>query len=536
MNISIVFFYFRICVFLCIVSALVACQVLPKQPHLPKSTHLTQQAQSHHNQKSSALIHTLNHQHANNPQLSGYHPISTGANAFAARSILADMATQTINIQYYIWHNDEAGQLMLKDLWEAAQRGVIVRLLLDDMNSSQDLDELLYHFAQHPNIAVRLMNPLPNRKWRMLNVVARPLRTNARMHNKSMTIDNRISVIGGRNIGNEYLNNTDSSNFADLDVLLVGSVVQDINQSFESYWNSPLAYDIQSLVNPRHNLFESLHDAVFEDYLSSQSTSSNERALRTYRTALQSSTIGEDLLNKKIAFRWANIQLFADPVEKLINSKKTKDTHLVARLQKKLGQPHSHFSVISSYFVPTKQGVDTLTKLAKTGVKISILTNSFDATDVNIVHAGYAHWRKDLLLAGVNLYEIRSTISKEDAKKFWKNNKNSSTSLHAKAFAVDDAWVFIGSYNIDPRSANINTELGVLIEDSWLASQFHHALSGKSTLIEQAYQLKLDDAGNIQWHTIKNGQHIIYPKEPNTSFIQRSGTTLLSWLPIDWLL
>lgn len=519
-----------------------ACQTLPSTPHLDKSLKLSQSAKQHIAAQTgdelslSSLVKAHTDAH---PKLSGYYPIATGANAFAARSILSDMATKTIDVQYYIWHNDEAGQLMLKDLWEAAQRGVKVRLLLDDMNSSAQFDQVLLRLAQHPNIAVRLINPMPYRKFRSVNYLTRPKKVNARMHNKSMTFDNRISVIGGRNIGNEYLNNTITSNFADLDVLLVGSVVQDINQSFEGYWSSPLSFDIETLAKDQNKQLNRLIiPSVFNEFENSKNASSRERALRSYRTAMQDSTIGVDLLQKRLPFRWTKIELFVDPVEKLSNAKDTRTEHIVGKLQRKIGKPNSQFSIISSYFVPTKDGVKTLAVLARNGIKINILTNSFDATDVGIVHAGYAHWRNDLLKSGVNLYEIKSTATSVAAEnnKFWRTKSLTSTSLHAKAFAIDDRLVFIGSYNIDPRSANINTELGVLIHDKQLAEQLHQALSDHDAMMRQAYRLKLNPKGRIEWHTIEHDQPKIYRSEPKTSLSDRAGVVLLSWLPIDWLL
>ncbi len=529
------------------------CQTLPDEPHLAKSIELSARANEHHTlakkspfendgqpaqQTSGQLSTVIAEQSQQHPALSGYYPIATGANAFAVRSILSDMAAHTIDIQYYIWHNDEAGQLMLKDLYEAAERGVIIRLLLDDLSGSAQFDRVLAKFASHPNVAVRLVNPLVYRKYRSINYILHPLRTNIRMHNKSMTFDNRISVIGGRNIGNEYLNNAPDNNFADLDVLLVGSVVHDITDSFEQYWASSKAYDVQTLVQPTDkDIMASLNEVFTLDNQHSQAASESERALRTYRPAVQNATIGKDLLNKQVPFTWTNIELFVDDASKL-KRQSTKDQHLVTQLQQRLGKPEEKFSVISSYFVPTRDGVNTLIKLAKSGVKVRILTNSFHATDVGIVHAGYAHWREDLLKAGVELFEIKSTAQGfgEKENKFWRTKQHSTTSLHAKAFAVDSDQVFIGSYNVDPRSANINTELGVLINDDKLANQLHGALSNSQMLRHQAYELKLGSSGKLEWHTIEDGKAVIYQSEPNMSPTERAVISVVGLLPIDWLL
>ena len=522
--------------------SLSSCTSLPITPHTPDSLALTAEALARQQQNSPVLgagnhlNQAINEQTARHPSLSGYYPIATGANAFASRSILSDMATQTIDVQYYIWHNDEAGQLMLKDLWQAAERGVVVRLLLDDFNGSPDLDAVLARFAKHPNIAVRLINPVANRKWRFLDYISSPLRINRRMHNKSMTFDNRISILGGRNIGNEYLNNDKSNQFADLDVLLVGEVVGDISHSFNDYWESPLAFDIETLVaTPDDSHFLQNLDV---DLARKQRADREERALRTYREAVASSTIGEDLLNKQLAFRWAVIDFLADDAQKISHTI-AEGGLLVNKLRHKLGMPNSQFSIVSSYFVPTKDGVDGLVRLANQGVKVHILTNSYDATDVGAVHAGYADYRKTLLKAGISLYELKSTARRDDKptddndNRLWRTRGQTTTSLHAKAFAVDDHKVFIGSYNVDPRSANLNSELGVLIYDDRLAARLHQAFG--EGMQHQAYKVVLN-GDNLEWHTLKNNEPTVLTQEPNMQPGDKIGIAILSKLPIDWLL
>ena len=516
------------------------CQSLPHTPHLPKSLELTERIQQHHHNTKNALSIVEKYNNT-----SGYHLISTGADAFAARSVLTDMAKKTIDVQYYIWHADEAGLLMLKDLWQAAQRGVMVRLLLDDFNSSPALDQHLLYFSSHPNIAVRLVNPFSYRTFRPINYLTKPARINARMHNKSMTFDNHASIIGGRNIGNEYLNNAKNNTFADLDVLVVGDVVKDISQSFESYWQSDLAYDIETLVKNKNTTpTTNTKQIIGADIDAALSASKDERALRTYRSAVKNATISHELLQKKLTFEWVNMTFLADDVKKL-NQSAAYSEYLVEQLRQKVGRPKKRLSIISSYFVPTKDGVKTLTTLAKSGVQISILTNSFDATDVGAVHAGYGHWRKTLLKAGIRLYELKSTAknSIEDENKLWRTKQTTTTSLHAKAFAIDDNQVFIGSYNIDPRSANINTELGIIITDTELAVQLHHALNNTpknkqatTNILKQAYEVQLDTKDKLIWRTIENDQEIIYYQEPKMNIPEKTGVTLLSILPLDWLL
>lgn len=531
------------------------CQSLPKQPHLPESQALSaridalyqQEGREQNNSQkdgqqnsqttntktdSTDLVAAISEQNEIHPDLSGYHPIVTGANAFASRSILTSMATRNIDAQYYIWHDDQAGQLMLKDLWDAAERGVIVRLLLDDFNNSAKFDQHLLRFASHPNIAVRIINPLMYRKFQTLNFVTGLPRINRRMHNKSMTFDKQITIIGGRNIGDEYLSNDKNSQFADLDVLLIGKVVADIDNSFASYWSAPISFDIQTLATLDKGETTDFLEGL--DKLRADEKNNSKSSLDVYKTAIEDSSIDSDLINKRVPFRWTDMQFLSDDVGKLTKTVPA-DTNLVHQLRTLLGSPTKRLTIISSYFVPTKDGVNTLVELAEAGIDIKILTNSFDATDVTAVHSGYSQWRPSLLRAGVKIYELKSTASEEKREnKLWKARSQSSTSLHAKTFAVDDYQVFIGSYNVDPRSANINTEMGVIINDEELAKQLHSALS--DDLLSQAYEVQLLENGNLQWLTKEDGKKVIYDSEPRVDISDHVWLAIMSWLPIDWLL
>ena len=535
--------------------SLSGCQTLPKQPHLPESQALSARIdalyqqegrEQNSNQKdgqqnsqttntktdSTDLVAAISEQNEIHPDLSGYHPIVTGANAFASRSILTSMATRTIDAQYYIWHDDQAGQLMLKDLWDAAERGVIVRLLLDDFNNNAKFDQHLLRFSSHPNIAVRIINPLMYRKFQTLNFVTGLPRINRRMHNKSMTFDKQITIIGGRNIGDEYLSNDKNSQFADLDVLLIGKVVADIDNSFASYWSAPISFDIQTLATLDKGETTDFLEGL--DKLRADEKNNSKSSLDVYKTAIEDSSIDSDLINKRVPFRWTDMQFLSDDVGKLTKTVPA-NTNLVHQLRTLLGSPTKRLTIISSYFVPTKNGVNTLVELAESGIEINILTNSFDSTDVTAVHSGYSQWRPNLLRAGVKIYELKSTASEEKREnKLWKARSQSSTSLHAKTFAVDDYQVFIGSYNVDPRSANINTEMGVIINDEELAKQLHSALSDE--LLGQAYEVKLLENGSLQWHTVEAGEKVVYDSEPRVDISDHVWLAIMSWLPIDWLL
>ena len=371
-----------------------------------------------------------------------------------------------------------------------------------------------------------------HRKFQTLNFVTGLPRINRRMHNKSMIFDKQITIIGGRNIGDEYLSNDKSSQFADLDVLLIGKVVADIDNSFASYWSAPISFDIQTLATLDKG--ETTDFVQGLDKLKADEKSSSSGSLSVYKAAIEDSSIDTDLINKRVPFRWTDMQFLSDDVGKLTKTVPA-DTNLVHQLRTLLGSPSKKLTIISSYFVPTKDGVNTLVSLAESGIEIKILTNSFDATDVTAVHSGYSQWRPSLLRAGVKIYELKSTASEEKREnKLWKARSQSSTSLHAKAFAVDDYQVFIGSYNVDPRSANINTEMGVIINDDELATQLHGALS--DDLLNQAYEVKLLENGDLQWHTMEKDKKVIYDSEPRVDVSDHVWLTIMSWLPIDWLL
>lgn len=524
---------------------LTSCQTLPMTPHLAKSQSLTQQTQliSEQLNQDNHLIKRISK--TNNPQpqsLSGYYPLIASTDAFAARSVLSQLSQHSIDVQYYIWHNDESGQLLLKDLYNAANRGVKVRLLLDDFNTDPQFDQVLLSFAGHPNIAVRVINPKRIRAFSTINFVTAFPHYQRRMHNKSMIFDHQLAIIGGRNIGDEYLRGDKDDAFADLDVLLAGKVAADVDDNFERYWQSGLAYDIERLVRSNN---KSTTDTVaspqpFLQTLTKIAPANPNSKLNSSVQLYQSSRragLDKYLLNHNVNFRWSVINFVSDDVRKLRQTDE-KYERVVHQLQDIIGTPKQRFTIISSYFVPTKRGIAELSKLAHDGVKVTLLTNSFNSTDVPIVHSGYSETRKALLKAGIALYELKADADPDLRRKKRSLGRNKiSTSLHTKAFAVDDCVTFIGSYNVDPRSANFNTEHGVLIYDPLLANNMHRFFD--ASMLNVSYQLVLDKQGNIVWRThsdTSTKKVINLTHEPNISKINALWVSLFSFLPIEWLL
>lgn len=459
------------------------------------------------------------------PDLSGIHTLNHPHDAFAARILLARAAERTLDVQYYIWRGDITGTLLLGELLAAAERGVRVRLLLDDLGTA-GLDGPLAAINGHPRVEVRLFNPFTWRSPKVLGYLADLRRANRRMHNKSFTADNQASIVGGRNVGDEYFGATSGVLFADLDVLAVGPVVQDMSHDFDRYWASASAYPAERIlpaVDP-HTMAELARQA--QALLQSPGA-------QDYARAVARSSFTQQLLDRSLPLHWARVQLLSDDPAKALGRAQRADL-LLPQLDAALGQPRHSVDVVSPYFVPTTSGVAAFARLRQAGVRVRVLTNSFEATDVPAVHAGYAKHRKSLLAEGVTLYEMRSLVPEDKGRPLLQRLGSSGSSLHAKTFAVDGERVFVGSLNFDPRSALFNTELGFLIDSPALARQAAQAFDAQIPL--QSYRVNLGPDGALQWHAGVGNPPPVYDTEPHTSWWSRGMVWLLMRLPIDWLL
>ncbi|MDR5170686.1 phospholipase D family protein [Methylobacillus flagellatus] len=464
---------------------------------------------------------------AAHPGESGIMPLLDAYSAFAARMLLTHSAQKTLDVQYYIWRNDNTGILFLEALRKAAERGVRVRLLLDDNGiSGREMDARLAALNKHPNIEVRLFNPFPFRTFKPLGFLTDFSRLNRRMHNKSFTADNMVTIIGGRNVGDEYFGATDGILFADLDVMAIGAVVDDTSQDFDRYWASASAYPLSVLI-----------PAPSDEELQALSAAA-DKAEKTvtgqgYLKALKESQFIHDFIKGQHAFDWSKVELISDSPDKITGEAK-KDELMVFNLARILRNPKESVDLVSPYFVPTQTGVDGFSALARKGINIRILTNALESTDVAAVHAGYAKWRKPLLQAGIRLYEMRSQVAGSGMAKYLGALGSSGSSLHAKTFTIDRSRVFIGSFNFDPRSAQLNTELGFMIESPGLAQQMEQAF--KADVPESAYEVRLDENNRLYWLSYQDGVEQRYSVDPGTTLMQRFFVRILSIMPIDWLL
>ena len=509
-----------------ILLSLSACTTLPKQQNIqPEYAYDIDTQQT----DLAKIITPLKQQ---NPELTGYHVLYDPLEAIAARINLIERAEKTLDLQYYIWDNDKIGSLALYKIIEAADRGVKVRLLIDDNNAGK-MEGVYLALDQHPNIEVKLFNPYRFRRLRPVDMVLDLKRINRRMHNKTFTADNQISLIGGRNMSNQYYNVSDSYQFSDVDVMLVGQAVDDITHSFDEYWNHSYAYPVRNIIN--HNTYTLRYDGLKEQLTKHY----QEITVQNYLDLSNRTHDFDQWLDHNIQLDWVKAEVVKDAPDK-IRARAKKEQHLNFQMVKRLENPEHSVDLISAYFVPQKQGEAKLIELAKDGVQVRVLTNSFKANDVALVHAFYAKYRIDLLKNGVELYEFLPAISEDNlypnSKEISKQTKVSlkglsRSSLHAKLMALDNKQVFIGSFNFDPRSANLNTEIGVIINSPPLANAVHKTMD--VNLKKYAYKLVLDSQQKINWLKETPQGIVTLRKEPKMKWWQKAGVKIISWLPIE---
>ncbi len=450
--------------------------------------------------------------------------LQEGANALASRLTLIENAERSLDLQYYIYQHDTTGAITSWGLLRAAERGVRVRLLLDDLGYRQQ-DYPLTVLNAHPNIEVRLYNPFYWRSLRWLQMLGDFDRLNHRMHNKALIADSSFAVIGGRNIGDKYFGANQNLNFGDMDVLLAGPSVTQARQSFDDYWNSSATFPLGLLNSHRITPKEQrqLSDDLQASFIKISSTD--------YKEQLTSLPLLERLQQRQLAVYHAPVDIWSDHSEftsLATSDSKTADkespTRVYERLLTLFNQAQKELFLVSPYFVPGEKGTQRLVDKARSGVSIQVVTNSLAATDVVAVYGGYSQYREALLRGGIKLYEIK--LSPNVEPKSWSLSSNSA--VHAKVFIVDNRWVFIGSFNLDPRSAFINTELGVVIDSPELATRLKADMSGN--LDKTAYQLSWQNQ-QIQWTDMHTQQ--VYYNDPKAGFWREFMAGFFELLPIE---
>ncbi|QYJ84952.1 phospholipase D family protein [Shewanella mesophila] len=451
---------------------------------------------------------------AEHPKKTGVLPLGSGVDAFIARLAVVKAASSSIDLQYYIYHDDETGRMLMWKLLDAADRGVRIRILLDDL-TTKNLDEGLMLLASHPNIAIRLFNPSYDRTFRSLGMLTGFARLNHRMHNKSLTVDNLITVVGGRNIGNEYFSKNEEVDFGDFDLLTIGAAVDKVSDQFDLYWNASVVYEIESLVEPTTPQMQVNAEAKMAERKANFEGDE-------YLDRLEFSELLSEIRKADIEWFWGDAKVVYDPPEKATSD--SRQQWLMSDLTHFLSQAKQQVLLVSPYFVPTPSGTEAFIAAVKSGIKVTIITNSLAATDVLAVHAGYQKYRKQLVENGVTIYEMKVDINHRPSA--WKGSSRSS--LHAKTFVLDSEAVFVGSFNFDPRSAWINTELGIIFDSPRFASSMLDAID--KALHNNSYRVAIEE-GELIW--FDQCQSKTYYAEPQASFWRKFMADFIGLFPIE---
>jgi len=499
--------------------ALVSLRLTHPLPNLPMGEASTAIPASTRTMLGAGLTPLL----AKHEGMSGVVPLADGRDALATRILLARAAQETVDVQYYIWQTDTTGWLLLEELRAAAERGVQVRMLLDD-NGIPGLDNVLADLDVMDNVEIRIFNPFTMRSPKMLSYAFDFFRLNRRMHNKSMTVDGVATVIGGRNIGDIYFAYGEGTAYFDFDVLAVGPAARDVSANFNAYWTSGSSYAAADILPPSNDGLAELAAAVT---IAQDSARGSEYAASIADAPMLSQVLaGEDVME------WTTVTLVSDDPAKGLGAA-AQDELLVGRLPALLAQPAESIDLVSAYLIPGDAGMALIDGFLAAGVRTRLVTNSLEETDVPVVHSAWMGYRDRLVRTGAEVLELRARPDRSADVSLTQILTGSQSSLHAKTFAVDGARIFIGSFNFDPRSAALNTEMGFLIESPLIAS----ALSQSLDQMEALYRVTDTSDGAIVWReTDQDGAVVTYTEEPNTTALQRGIVRVMSWLPVEWIL
>ena len=451
------------------------------------------------------------------PELSGFRLMPLGNFSLDTRVQLARRAESTLDVQYYHFENDETGRWLLRALRDAAQRGVRVRLLVDDFYTNGN-DDFFLGFAAHPNVEVRLFNPFccARDHGQLARFAASPSefsRTNHRMHNKLFIADGAMAVIGGRNVANEYFLRSAGQNFIDVDAFTVGQVIPPLQALFDRYWNSAPVYPYDFVAH--NGLTPEQRRDQFERMTGPESTP--EPKPLPPNDILGYGPIADDLDGGRLGLIWGEAYVFADYPDKPFEDQsdgELLETSVTYNVFEAIRKAKTEIVASSPYFVPGSRGMELLRDLTAKGVKITVLTNGLASTDEPVVHLGYSHYRPEMLKMGIDLYELSSSRVKENKRMFLFGA--SLGRLHAKLVVIDRRISFVGSMNLDPRSATINTELGAVIDSPQLAKELLRIID--IDRLQSAYRVRLKkDGSGLEWYSLDGDKETVLTTEPDSS-------------------
>jgi cardiolipin synthase C len=480
---------------------------------------------------SAKYVHIKADQH---PGESGFRLLTSSSNALMSRIALADRAKNSVDLQYYILNNDATGRLVIQRLLAAADRGVRVRILIDDIGVHNEID-MLNALDAHANIKVRLFNPFHTRDPSFLSKLTQLLfdgsRLNRRMHNKSYIVDNNVAIVGGRNIGDEYFDAGSDTNFRDLDLIAIGPVVKEASLAFAAYWNCDAAYPVTAFRGKRASHYDlaQLRTDLAKDARAFAQSDYAQAASQEYPNGPSADRPG--------VWFWGDAVLVADQPEKIATVNDDPALRIGPQIKAMTDQAQKDVLLISPYFIPGDSGTRYLSDLTARGVAVKVLTNSLASTDETAVYAGYSRYRRRLLQNGVQIYELRPAAGARQS--VTAKGTSSGVSLHAKAIVVDTRWVFVGSMNMDQRSKLLNTEMGIIVDCPQLAAAVTQFFD-TATLPSNAYHLVRIESGlakgSLQWQTVGAGKVLLYGHDPDVTLRRRMEVEMFKLMPIEGVL
>ncbi len=514
-------------------SVLGACADLPPGSSFPKAP--SSALPNPETTQLGSQFDAAAHSHSGN---SGFRIISVGADGFLTRIEMINAAERTLDLQYYIFRSDDTGGLLTDAVLRAADRGVRVRVLIDDGETIAG-DEQVLDIDAHPNIEVRMFNPFVYRGhvtlFRTIEFAFNASRLDYRMHNKLMVVDNSVALIGGRNIGDQYFQIDPDSQFADDDVFTGGPIVKQLSGTFDEYWKSPLAIPVAALA---HKTRPASALSEYRTQLDAQRRQMKSEGVDFVKRVASGEPFA-GILAGRLPMVWAPAQVVCDSPEKKLVGKGEMVGRLMQRVVANQAKAvHSELIMITPFLVPGKAGLQLLEDLRKRGVRVRVLTNSLESTPEILAQSGYMHYRVPMLQYGVELYEVRSLLGNaKGSGQTAKLSRYGNYALHGKLFVFDRDKVFFGSMNFDQRSKHLNTEIGLIVDSPELAQQTAARFAAMTQPVN-CYALELlpgtaASPPHLVWHTREDGKDVSYDVEPARSDAQRLKVQLLSLLPLD---
>jgi putative cardiolipin synthase len=520
-------------------SLLAGCAALPGDVHRVASHARTDVEGSALARIAAASLPSVHGAASDMADVSGVRLLPGGDQAFEARIALAQAARHTVDAQYYVVADDISGRQFLRELRDAAERGVRVRLLVDDLYTSGD-DQLLAGLAAHDNVEVRVFNPLPVRSGGLRTRVLLSLheigRVNRRMHNKLFIADNSFAITGGRNIADEYFGRSKPANFIDMDALLAGPAVRALSASFDAFWNGPLSYPFEAIASgggtaPAHA--RARFAAIVRNL-------DRWVPLADEHDELGRGPVGAQLAEGRVELVPAKVRVVADAIAQgpsandddgsaqEAGTPQGREGAVMAANLDLLRTARSEVLVVSPYFVPMPRMIEALAHASREGVRVSVMTNSLATTDEPLAHYGYARYRNALLRTGAMLYELMPASEPPPAWSDTESARGSLGRLHAKLAVVDRRWFYVGSMNMDRRSAHCNTELGLIIESPALAGELADLIQRVRMPASFSVSEAVARRGGLQWSFVRDGRQRVLHREPESNWAQRLRWSMLS--------